>query len=277
MLTQKQINEWVPETIDIFTNIMEVSDIPMPKVFIGSKVTFDKKRIEAIEYTGCETIQKTSTEETVMEYLCGEKGQAILIHQHNCPTQKIDFQCCFWHELGHHLSEYADGYSIYTKPELSETEFVENIGYKTFSEFVADAVSNYVYKQNGGKDYSDIFHWLFWLPELLKKALNYHERMVSGYFLGVYFAAILTDGSYKIFKEAVDAHKIHLGDSVITDPTSITSADAKYQEFLWMLKDCFEYQLEQKPFWKVSKPVLRTIGELIIYIVKIKNGVIDNG
>ena len=273
MISQKQINEWIPETFEIFKRVMDLPDMQEPKIYIGSRTTYEKARAAALEYTGCTRVNKKSSDDTVMEYIGGDKGQAILIQQRFCPKEKVDFQCCLWHELGHFLSEYMDGYSKYTKEKLSDDEFVENIGYDAISEFIADAVSNYVYEKNGGVYYNKGTYWCYRVPELLDMVFNKHPKMVSGYFLGVYFADILTDGSYKMFEEDTRSRKIYNGDGSFIDPTYLSEIEEKYVNDMMLLKECYEYQLGQKPFWRVKANVLRAIGELVIDLVKIKNDV----
>ncbi len=75
---------------------------PYPHVYIATKETFPSMRAELIAQTGSVHIQTYESEAAIMEYIHGDKGNAILIRQNLIPDKNEDHFCgMFWHELGH--------------------------------------------------------------------------------------------------------------------------------------------------------------------------------
>lgn len=101
--TQKDITLWTSSVVDIFQSIIPPIDKPYPRVYIATeKTTFPNMRSELIEQTRCVHTHIEESEAAIMEYIHGDKGNAILIRQNLIFDKNEDYFCgIFWHELGH--------------------------------------------------------------------------------------------------------------------------------------------------------------------------------
>ena len=163
-------------------------------------------------------------EDSIMEYILGEKGHAILIRQNLLPDDSDEHFCWFfWHELGHFYainSEVTDLHH-YNDPGLTDDshiveftadgpvlglsdERLKQEGYWFWQEFIAEAISKYVsfmHRSNTKYYHPELMDWhpQYWggivdrLVGLLDDALWYYPSTIDEYALAHYFANLLMD------------------------------------------------------------------------------------
>ena len=97
--TKLDIQLWIPAATDIFKSIMPPINAPYPQVIIANGRNFRSIRTQLVNDLAC---KKTEfPEDSIMEYILGEKGDAILIRQNLLPDDSDEHFCWFfWHELG---------------------------------------------------------------------------------------------------------------------------------------------------------------------------------
>lgn len=83
--TQNEIRHWSNYAIDIFDSVMPSIGKPYPSIHIATVKTFPAMRNELVEQTGCMHIKANMDEAAIMEYIYGDKGNAILIRQNLLP------------------------------------------------------------------------------------------------------------------------------------------------------------------------------------------------
>ncbi len=220
MVTQKQIQEWLPTATLIFKRFMPLTDIPFPSVHIVSEKTLFSTRAKLVEKLRCH--QKNCDEkyyDSIMEMLHGELGDAILIRQKDLPNPKAyimaeaKFQHFFWHELGHFYAirhECPDNdLHRFNDQELSE-EQTKQEGYWFWSEFIAEAIALYVDEQHCRIDNSEFYHpeQITWesdiwgvidkkLLDFLDMAFTCYDATIDEASLAMYFAHLLMDDATK--------------------------------------------------------------------------------
>ena len=92
MITQKKIKEWIPGAVAAFRAVMPPIDKEYPAVYIASEATQYKVRDEPVRLTGSTSYETNTPYSAIMEYIHGNKGDAILIYQKHCPNDLKDFQ-----------------------------------------------------------------------------------------------------------------------------------------------------------------------------------------
>ena len=97
MITQKKIKEWIPEAVEAFRAVMPPIDKENPAVYIASGATLCKVRNELIRLTGSTSYETNTPYSAIMEYIHGDKGDAILVYQKHCLNDLKDFQHTLWH------------------------------------------------------------------------------------------------------------------------------------------------------------------------------------
>lgn len=200
---------------------------PYPHVYIATKETFPSMRAELIAQTGSVHIQTYESEAAIMEYIHGDKGNAILIRQNLIPDKNEDHFCgMFWHELGHFYainSESAQFYHYSDPGVVDRSRIVEftqqgpvlgmsderlkQEGYWFWQEFIAESISRYVsHKNRSTRDsyHPELIEWkpMFWsgivdkLQYLLDSTLNQYQFTIDEYGLAHYFANLLMDEKF---------------------------------------------------------------------------------
>ena len=160
--TKLDIQLWIPAATDIFQSIMPPINTPYPQVIIANGRNFRSIRTQLVNDLAC---KKTEfPEDSIMEYILGEKGHAILIRQNLLPDSNDERFCWyFWHELGHFYAINSEKTNLhhYSDPGLvDESHIVEftthgpvlglsderlkQEGYWFWQEFIAEAISKYV-------------------------------------------------------------------------------------------------------------------------------------
>ncbi len=92
------IELWSAEATDVFQSIMPPISKPYPRVYIATKKSFHEMRAELLLQTGCKITKEP--DESIMEYIHGDKDYAILIRQNLLPDKNDEHFCwMFWHEL----------------------------------------------------------------------------------------------------------------------------------------------------------------------------------
>ena len=84
-LTQKDITLWIPSAVEVFQFLMPPIDKPYPRVYVATAKTFPTMRTGLIAQTGCVHTHTEESEAAIMEYIHGDKGNAILIRQNLLP------------------------------------------------------------------------------------------------------------------------------------------------------------------------------------------------
>jgi len=277
-LTQKDITLWIPSAVEVFQFLMPPIDKPYPRVYVATAKTFPTMRTELIAQTGCVHTHTEESEAAIMEYIHGDKGNAILIRQNLLPDNNKDHFCeMFWHELGHfyainsestpfyHYSDpgVVDGSRImeFTQagPVLGMSdERLKQEGYWFWQEFIAESISKYVsYKNRSTRDsyHPELIEWkpIFWsgivdkLMYYLESTLYHYTSTIDEYGLAHYFANLLMDDFIKLYVQAAADGKLKVYDEEIgavvypldpIEPTCIS--DIKSSEL-------------QKPLWNMKR------------------------
>ena len=104
MISQRQMNAWIPQAIDDFKAVMPPIDVPFPEIHILSRTTQETKRAEIVDRL--RSPQVNQGEPAMMETLHGDAGDAILIYQkyfREDPYDPDDSRITFQHYLRHEL------------------------------------------------------------------------------------------------------------------------------------------------------------------------------
>lgn len=186
---KSDIQLWIPAALSIFQSIMPPIGIPYPPVYITTDRTFRPTRDRLLTELGCKV--REYPDASIMEYIHGDKGGAILIRQNLLPDKDAEHFCLFlWHELGHFYAINAekDNLHRYNDPGLPDDSKIVNFtvggvgntdgvgntstafptgvpslgwsderkrqeGYWFWQEFIAECISKYVsYKHRSGLD-----------------------------------------------------------------------------------------------------------------------------
>lgn len=178
-LTKLEIQCLIPTAYDIFKKTMPPIDTPFPRWYIADGRNFRKVREQALSDVAC-AYKETPADESIMEYIHGEKGGAILIRQNLLPNDSSgtninneqNFCWYFWHELGHWyaINSEKDNLHRYNDPDLLDnisladrnngvdridgTDGIDGTdttalqlkqdGYWFWQEFIAEAISKHV-------------------------------------------------------------------------------------------------------------------------------------
>lgn len=189
--TKSEIQLWIPAATDIFKSIMLPINVPYPQVIIANGRNFRTVRAQLVSDLACKNIEYP--EDSIMEYIHGEKGNAILIRQNLLPDSNDEHFCWFfWHELGHFYAINSEKTNLhrYSDPELVDDshiveftthgpvlglsdERLKQEGYWFWQEFIAEAISKYIsFKHRSTTRY---YH-----PELMECILNTGDRLWIG-------------------------------------------------------------------------------------------------
>ena len=290
--TQKDITLWIPSAVEVFQSFMPPIDKPYPRVYVATAKTFPTMRVELIAQTGCVHTHTEESEAAIMEYIHGDKGNAILIRQNLIPDNNEDHFCdMFWHELGHfyainsestpfyHYSDpgVVDGSRImeFTQagPVLGMSdERLKQEGYWFWQEFIAEAISKYVsYKNRSTRDsyHPELIEWkpMFWsgivdkLMYYLESTLYHYTSTIDEYGLAHYFANLLMDDFIKLYVQVATEGKLKVYDEEIgavvypVDPIEPTCiSDIKSSEL-------------QKPLWNMKRILENQIAKEQFWLI----------
>ena len=149
MLSQRQMKEWIPETIELFKSVMASNHARFPEICIVSDKTMDRIRNSLLARTQSQA--KIRVEIPAMETLHGPGGDAIIIYQNAFrgaywdEESKGSFQHFLWHELGHfyalNMEDPADNYSRFMDQKPHPDEYEALLGYSFWSEFIAEVIA----------------------------------------------------------------------------------------------------------------------------------------
>lgn len=303
MLTQKTIKGWLPGVNAVFRYHLPLLPVQYPDVHLATAKTFPQLRKQIIKDTGCRL--KGIPDDSCMEYIHGRLGGAILIRMNQLPP-KTDFDAFihfYWHELGHFYSINADKNNLerfndLDSPPEEEADY-DNVlykqrGYWFWSEFIAEAISNYIsYKfrssdpdnpSSTSPNYRpDEINWKaeIWgcMVDRLMNFLDYAFVWCYGvdeYSLAMYFATLLTDDFCKLYVNAAREGKLKMYGKATPEkpgtiePTCISDRPKVFQPFLWKMKELLEGQLKKKEFWITDEATLEKLGRFIYELVKAK-------
>lgn len=99
--SKMEIQGLAPAAYDLFKNIMPQINTPLPRLYIADGRNFLKVREQVLSDVSC-SYKEIPADESIMEYIHGENGGAILIRQNLLPDNNEQSFCWFlWHELGH--------------------------------------------------------------------------------------------------------------------------------------------------------------------------------
>ena len=149
MLTQRIIKGWLPGVNAVFRYHLPLLPVQYPDVKFATAKTFLPVREQILKDTGCKL--KGVPHGSCMEYIHGRIGGAILIRTDQLPTNtNFDaFTHFYWHELGHFYAINADDNNLerFADPDSlpnEENTLYKQRGYWFWSEFIAEAISNYI-------------------------------------------------------------------------------------------------------------------------------------
>ena len=298
--TKSEIQLWIPAATDIFKSIMPPINTPYPQVIIANGRNFRSIRTQLVNDLAC---KKTEfPEDSIMEYILGEKGHAILIRQNLLPDSNDERFCWyFWHELGHFYAINSEKTNLhhYSDPGLvDESHIVEftthgpvlglsderlkQEGYWFWQEFIAEAISKYVsfmHRSNTKYYHPELMDWhpQYWggivdrLVGLLDDALWYYPSTIDEYALAHYFANLLMDDFIVLYVKAAADRKLKVydnGNIIVPDdeiePTCISDVDdERFRVQLWKMKELLETQVKKERFWEIDEDFLLEIGTCI--------------
>jgi len=123
--TKAEIQVWIPAATDIFKAVMPPISVPYPQTYISDSRNFRAVRTQLVDKLGCK--HADFPEDSVIEYIHGEKGYAILIRQNLLYDNNDEHFCwLYWHELGHFYAinlETADLHR-YNDPGLADDSHI---------------------------------------------------------------------------------------------------------------------------------------------------------
>lgn len=277
MITQRQIRDWIPETLSVFQKAMPHISIPYPEIFIASSRTCDTLRNRLITDTGC-LLDKGSAPTAIMEIIYGDKGSAIIIYQQRCSESFSGFQHELWHELGHFyaLANETKPFFTFMRPGLAvEREMQE--GYWLWKEFVAESIAYTVEKHlYGSPSMNTVINHNYWEP--LYRQLQHYLRVVFQTYqytvdedaLGYYFASLLFDERFKVIQRAAsDCRLMVLGSAFkpetmkpnTLDPSALTEWPKIIQDRMNTILSFLDNHIKRHDdWWTCNEDLLYNIG-----------------
>ena len=285
MLSQRQMKEWIPETIELFKSVMASNHAPFPEICIVSDKTMDRIRNSLLARTQSQA--KLRVEIPAMETLHGPGGDAIIIYQNVFrgaywdEESKGRFQHFLWHELGHfyalNMEDPADNYSRFMDQKPHPDEYEALLGYSFWSEFIAEVIAC---KVTPALEIDwEGYNWYPIRNELLRLlfgALNTSGMGINWYDLAFYIAKVTSDKTVLGFIDAAKKGVAKVRNTYnLFSSTEITFEEAGLDpigmndiadEPLRIIKDLYRYmelQLAEEEYWKVTYEDLETIGAII--------------
>lgn len=307
--TKLEIQCYAPAAYDIFTNIMPPIDAPLPQVYIANGRDFRKVREQALSDVSC-SYKEFPFDDSIMEYIYGEKGSAILIRQNLLPDDNEQtFYWFLWHELGHWYAINTEKNNLhrYNDPDLLDSiTFADRLrgmdtaslqlkqeGYWFWQEFIAEAISKYVSSKYDAAQYThkpDHINWnpsiwsgiMLYLTNMLDAAFSPFDSTVDEYALAHYFANLFMRDVVVLFvKAAENGELLSSNDEMIAhsdepiDPTGISNIDPEeFQPAMWELHKLLKYQMQKERFWEIDEDYLQELGKCIKVLQDIKEQLI---
>lgn len=277
--TQKEINLLTPLAVEVFQSFMPTIAAPYPLIYVTNR-NYNQDRAALLAQTGCKHTDEPET--SIMEYIHGDKGGAILIRQNLLPDKNDEHFCwMLWHELGHFYainSELTDLHH-YNDPGLADDshnivfdsagnpmsglspERLKQEGYWFWQEFIAETISKYVsYKHRASRPtyHPELIDWhpQYWggivdkLMDLLDTALAFYPQTIDEYALAHYFANLLMDDFIVLYCKAAADGKLKVYDNDTVPPTVISTAPGEIEPTC--ISDIEEEEF-QKPLWKMKE------------------------
>lgn len=263
MLTQKQINDYIPGSIETFKGIMPPISVQYPKIRIASEKTLEDIRNELLDFSGSKNTNHPIPYTSSMETLHGEGGTGILIYQKYCPEMIYHFNHCLWHELGHFYSYVTDKNDFYHLGEQSLNEnSIRQHGYWVWGEFVAESISNYIIEQFYPVHIADVTaNWRVvynYIQSIIQNAYKANLYSFSEYALAIYFSTVLMNPSAKEFIKLCSEKKLK-----VKDPYAISCLPEQYQEIIHDILILLQNKVKEKEFWSVDGEFLDKLGFMI--------------
>lgn len=311
-LTKSEILCLAPAAYDIFKRIMPSINTPLPQLYIADGRNFRKIRNQALSDVSC-PYKEFPADDSIMEYIHGEKGGAILIRQNLLPdNSEKNFGWFLWHELGHWyaINTEKDNLHRYNDPELLDNiTFADRLrgidtislqhkqkGYWFWQEFIAEAISKYVAGKYDAKRYtrqSDHIDWIpsVWGPiaqylmDLLDAAFSPFSSTIDDYALAHYFANLFMRDVVILYVKAAksgelkvcEGEKIQYPDNPV-ESTSISDIDPEaFQPTMWELYKLLDGQMQKERFWEIDESYLLELGKYIKELQNIKEQLIAAG
>jgi len=288
--TALEIQCLVPAVCDIFKDIMPPIDAPLPRLYIANGRNFHKVREQALSDVSC-PYKEFPAEDSIMEYIHGEKGSAILIRQNLITDNNEQTFCWFlWHELGHWyaISSEENNLHRYNDPDLLDnitladrlrgidTTAVQlkQEGYWFWQEFIAEAISKFVSSKYDAAHYTDKPAHIDWSPAIYEPIMDYLDNMLAAafspfdgtvdeYALAHYFANLFMRDVIVVFVKAVENREILVKDEPI-DPTGISDLEPEeFQPAMWELYRLLKDQVQKERFWEIDETYLHELGKWI--------------
>lgn len=311
-LTKLEIQCLAPAAYDIFKRTMPLLSTPLPQLYIADGRNFRKVREQVLSDVSC-PYKEFPADDSIMEYIHGEKGGAILIRQNLLPDNSERNFCWFlWHELGHWYAINSEKNDLhrYNNPDLLDSiTFADRLkgidtsvlqlkqeGYWFWQEFIAEAISKYVSGKYDADRYTAKPDYIDWKPsiwepiaqylmDLLDAAFSPFNSTIDDYALAHYFANLFMRdvvipyvkaakaGELKIYK----GNKIQYPDEPV-DPTSISDIDPEvFQPTMWKLYKLLDEQMQKEQFWEIDETYLLELGKCIKGLRDIKEQLIAAG
>ena len=297
---KSEIESWIPRATEIFQFFMPAIDVPYPPVYIATDQDYSSLRSRIVRETGC--LHDEISEDTIMEYIHGANGYAILIRQELVSDANDEhFYKMYWHELGHFYAINTEDPSLhhYSDPGIVDDskivkltasgpvlgmsdERLKQEGYWFWQEFIAEALANYVSymaRSTNQNYHPELFDWhpenwagiVERLLDLLDITFWYHNSTIDEYGLAHYLALLLMDDFVKLYVQAAKDGKLKVYDSddrVIYSPepidaTCIDEIEEPFQQPLRKMLILLEAHLKIPEYWKASPELLLELGRCI--------------
>ena len=300
--TALEIQCLAPAVCDIFMNTMPSIDTPLPRLYIANGRNFHKVREQAISDVFC-PYKEFPAEDSIMEYIHGEKGSAILIRQNLLTDNNEQTFCWFlWHELGHWYAINSEKNDLhrYNAPDLLDhitlADRLRGIdttaiqlkqeGYWFWQEFIAEAISKYVSGKYDAAHYTDKPDHIDWNPSIYEPIMDYLDNMlavafspfagtVDEYALAHYFANLLMRDVVVLFVKAAENGEVLVEDEPI-EPTGISDFDPEeFRPAMWKLYKLLKKQVEKERFWEIEENYLQELGKCITELRDIMDQLIN--
>lgn len=296
MVSQKQMKEWLPETLEQFKAALPPIGMPYPEFYIFSNKDWEMKRAKVVE--AVQAPQKNAGRVSMMEYLHGAAGDAVIIFQkyvfenpYNREEEKRQFQHCVRHELGHFYAAHAEcpGTDLYQymdqKPRKGE-EAQKQVAYWFWVEFIAETIACRTDPESWDVDINwDKNSWYPIRNELRSLIHDAFERMpdtIYEWALGVYMAKMLSDRETASFLTGAKEGKILTygsGFDLVTfqeagiDPTCRSEIGEDYKSDLLELETLMRDQVAKERFWEIDDAFLLRIDKYLssLKIIKMMN------
>ena len=259
---------------------------------------FRKVREQALSDVAC-SYKEIPAEDSIMEYIHGEHGSAILIRQNLLPdNSEQNFCWFFWHELGHWYAINSEENDLhrYNDPELLDNiSFADRLcgidtaslqlkqeGYWFWQEFIAEAISKYVSGKYDAEHYNkkpDHIDWnpvvwgpiVHYLDNILDAAFSPFNSTVDEYALAHYFANLFMRDVIVLYVKAAEAGELLINDNgkivyadKFIEPTCISDIDPEeFQPAMWELYKLLKMQMQKERFWEIDENFLLELGKHI--------------